>query len=89
MGMPLFTARAKRDKGWWLLVVSELPGVLIHVRNRDDAGAKLREAIARSLDIPQDSFNVQIDFDVMNPPLLPHEGIHRANATKRKMVGVR
>lgn len=75
MGMPLFTAWAKRDKGWWLLVVSEVPGALTHVRNRDDAGAKLREAIARSLDIPRDSFNVQIDFDVLVSPALPMRAV--------------
>jgi hypothetical protein len=87
MGMPLFTARAKRNRGWWVLVVSEVPGALTHVQNRDDAGAKLREAIARSLDIPQDSFNVQVDFDVLALPSLQHEGNHRAKATGHKMVG--
>ena len=51
MAMPLFTARAKRDKEWWLIIVSDVPGALTHVRNRDDAGAKLREAIARALSI--------------------------------------
>jgi predicted RNase H-like HicB family nuclease len=76
MAMPLFTARAGWDGEWWVIVVSDVPGALTHVRHRDDAAARLREAIGLSLDIPQDSFNVQVDFDVIQGPAsLQLEGI--------------
>ncbi|MGO8864630.1 MAG: type II toxin-antitoxin system HicB family antitoxin [Acidimicrobiales bacterium] len=64
MAMRLFTARATWDGEWWKIIVSDVPGALTHVRDRDDAPARIREAIARALDIPEDGFNVQVDFDV-------------------------
>ncbi len=67
--IPLFKARAKWDGEWLVIVVSDVPGALIHVRHRDDAAAKIREAISLALDIPGGSFNVQVDYDVIDPDL--------------------
>ncbi len=86
MAMPLFTARAKWDGEWWVIIVSDVPGALTHVRDRDDAAARLREAIALALDIPQDSFNVQVDFDIAGPPSRQLEGMYRTKSRGRKIV---
>jgi predicted RNase H-like HicB family nuclease len=88
MAIPLFTARAKWDGEWWVIIVSDVPEALTHVRDRDDAAARIREAIALSLDIPQGSFNVQVDFDVMVDPSLRSSGASRnAPGTVEKSPG--
>ena len=84
MAMPLFTAR--RQVGRRVVGDHRLgrAGALTHVRDRDDAAARLREAIALALDIPQDSFNVQVDFDVAGPPSLQLEGMYRTKSRGRQ-----
>ena len=62
-----YTARCQRAGDWWAISVSELRGVNTQARRLEKAEAMARDAIALFLDVPQDSFDIQIQ------PVLPRD----------------
>jgi hypothetical protein len=67
MERKLYTARAQRSGKWWAISVNGLPGALSQVRRLDQAEATTREVIAMVLDVPEDSFDVQVVPDLTVP----------------------
>jgi predicted RNase H-like HicB family nuclease len=67
MDRTLYTARAQRGGSWWAISVAGLPGVLTQVRRLDQAEAMTREVIALVLDVPEDSFDVEVIPDLTEP----------------------
>ena len=61
---PPYTATAVRSGRWWALEVPEVPGVYSQARRLDQAEAMIREAIALTLEIPEDSFDVVIELQM-------------------------
>ena len=56
-----YTATAVRSGRWWAIEVPDVPGVYSHVRRLDQVEALAREAIAVTLGIPEDSFDIVVD----------------------------
>jgi len=57
---PRYTVTADRDGKSWFLKVRELPGVFSQVRRLDRAEEWIRDAIALMLEVPEDSFDVEL-----------------------------
>lgn len=60
MTTPRYTARCSRSGAWWAIVVPEVPGVYTQARRLDQAEDMARDAIALLLDVPPDSFDVEV-----------------------------
>lgn len=56
-----------RSGDWWAVEVPEVPGVHTQARRLDQAEAMAREAIALMLDVPPDSFAVEIEDLQLTP----------------------
>lgn len=52
--------RAERVDGWWMLTARDVPGVVSQVRKLSQAEEYAREAISFALDVPRDSFTVDV-----------------------------
>ena len=57
----LYTVTAVRRGKWWALDVPALHGVQSQARRLDQADAKIRDAVAMTLDVPEDSFDLAIE----------------------------
>ena len=57
---PRYRVTAERDGRFWFLRVSELPGVFTQVRRLEQAPGMIRDAIALMLDVPADTFDVEV-----------------------------
>jgi predicted RNase H-like HicB family nuclease len=56
-----YTARCERSGDWWAVSVPELRGVHTEARRLEHAESMVRDAIALFLDVPGDSFDVEIE----------------------------
>lgn len=56
----IYTVTATRTGDWWDLEVPEVPGATSRARRLDQAEGAAREAIAVLLDVPADSFGVEV-----------------------------
>lgn len=63
--MQCYVVRAERAGGFWDLRVPEVPGAMSMVRRLDQAEEHIREAIGFVLDVPEDSFEIEL------APLVP------------------
>ena len=81
MDRTLYTARAQRDGNWWAISVAGLPGALTQVRRLDQAEAMTREVIALVLDVPEDSFDVQVVPDLTEPQRAAMDELDQAKAS--------
>lgn len=69
-GMPegtIYTVTARRARDWWALEVAEVPGASSRARRLDQAEGAAREAIAMLLDVPAESFGVEIEPELEGP----------------------
>lgn len=76
-----YTVRAERDGKWWALSVAGLPGALSQVRRLDQAEAMAREVISLVTDKPEDSFEVQIVPDLVEPARAALDELDQAKAS--------
>ena len=86
-----YTALAERGDGWWAITVPELRGVFSQARRLARVEFMARDAIALFLDIPADSFDVQVR-EVLDPEvdLLVAEAIQaRADAIEHQRIAAR
>lgn len=60
MSRPRYTVTASREGGWWELDVEGLENVFAQARRLDQAEDMARDVIAAMLDIPEDSFDIEI-----------------------------
>jgi len=58
---PRYRVTAERDGKFWLLRVPELPGVFTQVRRLEQAPDMIRDGVALMLDVPGDSFDVDVE----------------------------
>lgn len=58
-----YTAVCVRSGGWWAISVPQINGVHSQARRLDQVRATAREAIALMLDVPADSFDVEVERD--------------------------
>jgi DNA-directed RNA polymerase specialized sigma subunit len=59
--MKTYRVIAERHDKWWLLEVPEIPGTFSQVRRLDQVDEWIRDAISLMLEIPEDSFNIDLD----------------------------
>lgn len=86
-----YTALAERGDGWWAITVPELRGVFSQARRLARVEPMARDAISLMLDIPADSFDVQVR-EVLDPEadVLVAEAIQaRADATEHQRIAAR
>ena len=57
---PRYTAVAERDGAWWAITVPEVDGVFSQARRLDRVESMAREAISLMLEIPPESFDVDV-----------------------------
>lgn len=57
---PRYRVTAERDGKFWFLRVPELPGVFTQVRRLEQAPEMVRDAIALMLDVPVETFDVDV-----------------------------
>ncbi len=55
-----YVAHAVREGGWWAIEVTELSGVFTQARRLDQAEAMVRDVVSLWLEVPEDSFDVDI-----------------------------
>jgi predicted RNase H-like HicB family nuclease len=61
-----YTALAERGDGWWAITVPELRGVFSQARRLARVEYMARDAISLFLDVPADSFEVEVR-EVLDP----------------------
>ena len=86
-----YTALAERGDGWWAITVPELRGVFSQARRLARVEPMARDAISLMLDIPADSFDVQVR-EVLDPEadVLVAEAIQaRADAIEHQRIAAR
>ena len=64
MVKPTYAIRAVRSGRWWAIDVRELRNVHTQARRLDQVESMAREAIAVSLQAPDDSFDVAVQVDM-------------------------
>ena len=80
----LYTARAQRADGWWAISVAGLPGAHTQARRLDQAQKVARELISMILDVPADSFDVQVVADLEEPAKAAMDQLDQAKANYEK-----
>lgn len=60
MSTTTYTALAERSGDWWAIEVPEVRGVRTQAKRLDRAEYMARDAIALMLDVPADSFDVEV-----------------------------
>jgi len=61
---PTYTVVVKRDGEWWHIRVPELQNVFTQSRRLDQVDHMAREVTALMLDVPEDSFDLQIEMEL-------------------------
>jgi predicted RNase H-like HicB family nuclease len=56
-----YIARCERSGGWWAITVPELKGLHTQAKRLDQVEPVVRDAIALVLNIPSDSFDVDVE----------------------------
>lgn len=59
-----YTARYRREDGWWIVTVDELDGVFTHARRIAQVEPLIRDAIALWLEVEPNGFDVQLQPDL-------------------------
>ena len=80
MKLKTYTARCQRVGDWWAISVPELKGVNTLARRLEQVDAMVRDAIARFLDVPADSFDINVE------PILPRD-LQKKVGRARKVLG--
>lgn len=57
---PKYTAVAQRDGSWWAISVPEVDGIFSQARRLDRVEYMARDAISLMLEVPPDSFDVEV-----------------------------
>lgn len=60
MVRPSYTARCVRSGKWWAIEVPEVRGAHSQARRLDQVEAQARDAVALLLDVPPDSFDMDV-----------------------------
>ena len=64
---PRYSAIAERDGNWWAITVPEVKGVYSQARRLDRVEYMARDAISLMLEVPADSFDVEV-IENHDPP---------------------
>ena len=62
-----YTAVAERDGNWWAITVPEVRGVFSQARRLDRVEYMARDAISLMLEVPPDSFDIEV-IENHDPP---------------------
>ena len=77
MSRPTFTVTAERGSRRWVLQCVEHPGAISEVTRLDEAADTIREAIAFVAQVPEESFDVDVQADI------PADAVEHALNAKR------
>jgi hypothetical protein len=61
---PRYTADAVRDGDWWAVHVREVPRARTQARRLHRGGAMARDVVSLLLDVPSDSFDLDVQAQV-------------------------
>lgn len=61
---PSYRATARRDGRWWFVQVPGEQGMYTQVRRLDQAEAMIREVVSLVRQVPEDSFDVVVEYDL-------------------------
>ncbi len=75
---PLYRATCTRSEGWWAVRVEGVTGAHTQARRLDQVEANVREVLSLLLDMPEDSFDIEID------PQLPKAAATVLERTERQ-----
>ncbi len=64
---PKYTVIAERDDAWWIISVRELDNVFSQARRLDRVEYMARDAISLMLEVPPDSFDIEV-IQNLDPP---------------------
>ncbi len=84
--MKTYTVRAERSGHWWALEAPAVPGLYSQARRLDQAEEMARDALSAMLEVPPDSFEVEI-VPVLSPgteQVLRARAAARADAERRR-----
>jgi predicted RNase H-like HicB family nuclease len=78
-----YTALAERSGNWWAIDVPELKGVHTQAKRLDQIEPMVRDAIALMLNVPEDSFGVDV-----RPHLTPaaDDAVMRLDKARREVI---
>jgi predicted RNase H-like HicB family nuclease len=60
-----YTALCERSSDWWAVTVPEVRGIHTQAKRLDSVEAMVREAIGLMLDVPEDSFEVNVHWHLL------------------------
>ncbi|MGH3546489.1 MAG: hypothetical protein ACRDPW_11290 [Mycobacteriales bacterium] len=78
--MKTYRVVAERDGNWWGLEVPEIPGTFSQARRLDQVEVTIRDAISLMLEVPEDSFGVEIDVQLPTDELAELRALKAAQA---------
>ncbi len=64
---PMYTVIAERDGDWWAISVRELNNVFSQARRLDRVEYMARDAISLMLEVPPDSFDIEVIQNLDSP----------------------
>lgn len=60
----MYRVVAQRHGKWWVLIVPAVPGAVSQARRLDQVDWWIRDAIALVLEVPEDSFDIEVDVQL-------------------------
>lgn len=77
----LYTAEARRSGDWWAVRIPGVDGAFTQARRIDQIEAMARDVIALMLDVPEDSFDLDVHVDL---PPEAEEGVRRLQKARQE-----
>lgn len=95
----VFHAQCTRSQDWWTVVITNQPGAVTQVKRLDQVEAMVRDMLSLLLEIPADSFDVQVEplwdqgladalEQVSSSAQQAQESAEKAAATKRRAAAM-
>ncbi len=78
--MTTYRVVAQRGEKYWVLTVPEVPGVFSQARNLREVEPMIRDALSLGLEVPPDSFAVDVEVELPKDELAELRAIKAAQA---------
>jgi hypothetical protein len=80
----VYHAIARRSGKWWAIEVTDVPGAFTQTRRIDQIEQMTRDVLAAFLDVPPDSFDLQVTVQVPDDWRAKADAVRRARAEAKR-----
>lgn len=84
MAVTVYHAIARRSGKWWAIEVTDVPGAFTQTRRIDQIEQMTRDVLAAFLDVPPDSFDLQVTVQVPDDWRAKADAVRRARAEAKR-----